>query len=497
MKKKDQRNAERVVLSQDYQIQQLSSGLDSLERQRRSVSSANADQSASLTDLDTAMEQLYTLAGLARPGEAELADSDILKSLQLTSAERQLVDAGLPNLSLTLEIPHAEGDWDAYLADIDRHLGKHALALEGDPFEQLVRPQQMAAVYRRFDEDFGAQPWDRWDYGAVGLTVLVGALLDYFLVAIPQTMKTMNQDTVLFKGEAYRGSPVTAWMRQQSENISSGEGSAFQRWLGDQAKAAERYAKVSYDISNNRQINGEIAGLRPAMHRLMNPGHDPVLGVVFGVIDILRGNCTLIDRFGAWNVITPEIRTGDVTGVSNPVEALMMVFAHLFSDVFTSTGLPAPFMTAMQSFNVNTGISVEAHGAPLQMPDLIRHMYGQGYDLQHFMTMSIVPMTAEAMIRTYHWARTYDPETPHGVAGIRDKMKLGKMITATHALLSASNIIKMGLYGWNPSAFNWAQILMLSKQLFTLLMAAHERDQLVEQQLVEGWEQVLQGARRL
>lgn len=486
MDKKRRKEAELVTLAQHHQVQALNQQLGKLQQHLGGTDAKAERQAAALSELDAEMEALYELAGLSRPTEQEAVEIELLDSLELSAAERAAIREALPDLSATIQVPRADGSWDDYLADINRYAADHSIDFDRDPFEQLIRPHQAAAVYRRFDEDFGSQPWDRWDYAAVGTAVLVGALLDYFLVAIPKT--------TVFKGVEYSGSPVTNWMREQSEIITSGDGNAFQRWLGEKSKEAEKYAKVSYDISNNAQLHSEVAGLRPAMHRLMSPGHDPVLGVVFGVIDILRGNCTLIDSKGAWQVITPEMRTGTVESVNNPIQALMLVFAHFFSDVFTPTGLPAPFMTVLQSVNVNTGISVRDGGAPLQMPDLIRHMYGQGYDLRHFMTMAIVPMAAEVMIRTYHGIRTHASEKPGGVNGIRGKMKLAKLLTATHALLAGTNIVKTALYGWNPTAFNFAQGLALAKQLFSLLNVARERDQLVERQLLDRWESVLKEA---
>ena len=44
-----------------------------------------------------------------------------------------------------------------------------------DPLAQLLPPHRAADIRRRFDTEFRPAPWDRWDYGAVALAVLVGA----------------------------------------------------------------------------------------------------------------------------------------------------------------------------------------------------------------------------------------------------------------------------------------------------------------------------------
>lgn len=485
MDEKKRSEAERVALSHQHQISNLQKHLGDLEKHHKELDDESKTQSAQLGKLEERLAQLYDSMGMDRPRQEEIDNVTVAPEFRLSESERESIRMAMPDLSLSINVPNVDEDWDRYIREVDAYIGENSIDLQRDPFEQLLRPDQVASVYRRFDEDFGSQRWDRWDYGAIGVTVLIGTLLDYFLVATP--------NSATFKGTKYKGSPVTAWMREQSNTIVSGEGNAFQRWLGKTVKAAEDYAKVPYDIENqSRLLEGEVAGLRPAMHRIMSPGHDPLLGIVFGVMDILRGNCTLIDRHGQWQVITADMRTGTASYANNPIQALMLVFSHFFSDMFSSAGLPAPGMTALQSFNFNTGVSVKEGGAPLQMPDLIRHMYGEGYDLRHFMTMGIVPMSAEVMIRTYHSLRTYRHSTEsQGEEGIRGKMKLATMLTATHALLAGSNVVKMALYGWNPTAFNFTQSLALAKQLFSLFRLAKERDRLIEKHLTDGWERLL------
>ena len=67
--------------------------------------------------------------------------------------------------------------------------------------------------------------------------------------------------------------------------------------------------------------------------------------LVFGVGDILSGTCTFIDKSGRWRVIdNPRFE-----GTRNPLEALVKVVVHGFSDVFTAQGLPAPRPQAVSS----------------------------------------------------------------------------------------------------------------------------------------------------
>ena len=240
-----------------------------------------------VTELDAALSE----ADLARPDLKQTAAGEISESLRPSAREVAEIRARMPDLCLALELPDAEHGWDAYLREVELYIDRHGIEVNRDPIAQLLPPDKAAEICRRFDDDFGPSPWDRWDYGAVTLAVLTGALLDYFLVATPGAT---------FRGEPQRGSPLTAWMREQSKRLAPITGSeriernAFQRWVAELTTAAERWAKVPYDLVDPKR------GLTPNVHRSSSLGHDPVLGLVFGVKDIMCGTCTFIDASGGW-----------------------------------------------------------------------------------------------------------------------------------------------------------------------------------------------------
>lgn len=65
----------------------------------------------------------------------------------------------------------------------------------------------------------------------------------------------------------------------------------------------EEIAKVPYDAFNydnkGNVIVGEIVdGLSPMFHHQVSLGHDPILGFIFGVLDMLRGTLTTLDFQG-------------------------------------------------------------------------------------------------------------------------------------------------------------------------------------------------------
>ena len=194
-------------------------------------------------------------------------------------------------------------------------------------------------------------------------------------------------------------------------------------------------------------------GLTPNVHRLASLGHDPLLGLVFGVRDILSGSCTFIDKSGTWHVIDHP----NHEGTRNHLEALVKVVVHGLSDVFTVRGLPPPFLAPFQLISTKSGFTLKEGGDTVSVRDVARYMYSNGYDLRHFVTMKISPAIAEIILSAYHGVRAYAAGTAPGEAGIADRLKREQMLALTHGLLASANILKTALYGWNPMAINLAQ----------------------------------------
>ena len=488
MNERTQKQAERAALVQRFQLETLRRALRTLEGQVAALESESSRQSAELSLLDEKIARLHAEAGLARPpslarpGTQELADADMPDHPQASTRETRAVPQQSTDQSTNFAPPDVGADWDAYLRNVERYIAEHGIEVARDPLVQLVPPDRAAEVRRRFDAEFGPAPWDRWDYGIVALAVLIGAVTDYLLVATPGGK---------FKGKPQRESPLTAWMKDQSKKLAPMAGrddierNAFQLWVAGLTTAAEKWAKVPYDVVSPK------LGLTPNVHRLASLGHDPLLGLVFGVNDIISGSCTFIDKSGAWRVIDNPSHEG----TRNPLEALVKVVVHGFSDVFTAQGLPPPFMATFQLVSAKSGFTLKEGGDTVSVRDVARYMYANGYDLRHFMTMKISPAIAEIILSAYHGARACVADTEPGEAGLPDRLKREQMLALTHGLLGSANILKTALYGWNPMAINLAQFQTLAKRMLSLVKLASERDRLVQQGLDDGWEALLADAR--
>ncbi len=234
-------------------------------------------------------------------------------------------------------------------------------------------------------------------------------------------------------------------------------------------------------------------GLTPNVHRLASLGHDPLLGLVFGVGDILSGTCTFIDKSGAWRVINVPGHEGS----SNVLEAMVKVVVHGFSDVFTERGLPPPFLAPFQLVGAKSGFTLRKGSDPVPVRDVVRYMYSNGYDLRHFVTMKISPAIADVILCAYHGVRARADGSEPGEAGIPDGLKREQMQALTHGALASANILKTALYGWNPMAINLAQFVTLAKRMLSLMKLAAERDRLLGRRLDDGWKALLADAEGL
>ena len=475
MNESKRREAERAALAQRFQLEALDGALRGLEVHVAALESESARQAAELSRLDERIAQYY---GWVRPGAQELAATDVADRPGPSAREARTVRQQSTDPSRKVAPPDLGEDWAAYLRNVERYIADHGIEVTQDPLEQLVPPQLAAEVRRQFDAEFRPAPWDRWDYGVVALAVLVGAVTDYLLVATPGG---------IFKGQPQRGSPLTAWMKEQSKKLAPMAGpddierNAFQQWVAGLTTAAEKWAKVPYDVVSPK------VGLTPNVHRLAALGHDPLLGLVFGVRDIISRSCTFIDKSGAWRVINNP----NHEGTRNPLEALVKVVVHGFSDVFTEQGLPPPFLAPFQLLGAKSGFTLKEGGDPVPVRDVVRYMYGNGYDLRHFVTMKISPAIAEVILWAYHGVRACVDSPEPGEAGIPERLKRKQMLALTHGLLASANILKTALYGWNPMALNLAQFQTLAKRMLSLVKLASERDRLVRKKLHDGWEALL------
>ncbi len=206
-------------------------------------------------------------------------------------------------------------DWAALVEAARRRL--RASGKQDATIGALISDDALRDIERRFGGDFRIKTrLDRYDVAAMVVAGVVAGLVDFFFVRIPRDMPYP-----LLSGLTQKGSPVTKWLRDQS--VPPDE-APFSGW-----------AKVAYDRVSFAGTGQEVAGLYPKSHRYQTLGHDPLLGLVFGVLDILRGSMTAIDQHGQLLYI-PGMKTPE----KNPLVALTVQFAHLASDAGRRPAMP-------------------------------------------------------------------------------------------------------------------------------------------------------------
>ena len=167
--------------------------------------------------------------------------------------------------------------WDECIAEAERHVGT-GCELESLFSEEELRDNELAI--RQLNEEFDAvHRLDAFDVSIAALAGLVGATVDILLVGIPQKTPA-----------GLKGGPLSNYVRDYFDKKFPEEEM--------QKLANSKVSKVPYDAQDNRNTKIRVEGLSAYYHRLLQLGHDPLLGFVFGVADILNGRMTTIDKAG-------------------------------------------------------------------------------------------------------------------------------------------------------------------------------------------------------
>ena len=247
--------------------------------------------------------------------------------------------------------------------------------------DRRMRDARIARHVDDFNAKFGL---DRWDYAIAGACGLMGAMFDLLCVSPPVK-------------------PTMAWTERVDGIFNRGVQQAFNGLLPPEVSAALAEANKigTADASTIAQLVGAPPrSLNPWNHRLRSLSHDPVLGFLFGVLDMIRGTCTVVGNDGIKILEGKEGPTGtDVFG------SLGRMFGHLLSDVNAPSGngnrgmgLPAPFMGVLRMFN----------GMPVAGSDFgkqVEYMYVNGYDFRQFVVTSIPALIMEVVMRVSYAAK--------------------------------------------------------------------------------------------
>ena len=219
-------------------------------------------------------------------------------------------------------------------------------------------------------------------------------------------------------------------------------------------------SKVPYDAQDNRNTSEEVEGLSSYYHRLLTLGHDPLLGFIVGVFDILAGRMTSIDKAG--NITSQVMDVYADRKESSIFAAIAKQFVHLKTDVTTSMGLPVPLMSLFNLLQFG-----KIGDEDQTIAQIVQGMYYQGYDFIHFCSMSIPIMLIELVTRICYAVRKIDDG-----CGIMDSIpvttnplkhpKLRAMLFIAHSIATSVNAGKV-FFTKNPVAINYPQWFVFVK----------------------------------
>ena len=374
-----------------------------------------------------------------------------------SSGDEISIDKRLPFYKINGKRVNTSKSWDEIRREAEERLRDRGVNLSDASVDDVLDEETCQRIEERYSGDFRLHAdLDRYDVWAAVAAGTVAALVDFFIVKIPQDH--------LYKGEySQEGSPLTKWLQSKDD--------PDQHWLAGLAQRLEEDNKTSFDAVGPIMENDLVEGFHPRTHRLQTFGHDPLLGLVIGTIDVMRGGMTAISRDGI-----PMLLGGDDVpgGLRPPVANIFKAFGttvlHMLSDATTEMGIQPPGFTLLQAFDVQAPLNDER-----TVGELARFMYLKGYDSRHFLTMSTSVAAAEVVLRGYYFLRRhfdegYDAEVCYTaeVAGEkswrfnRHPRFMGMKLTA-HTIGAAMNAGKVAIHQGNPLAVNYTQWLSFAR----------------------------------
>lgn len=351
-------------------------------------------------------------------------------------------------------------------------VGEGLCELESIFTEADLKSNELAI--RQLNEEFNQiHRLDKTDIATSAIAGIVGAAVEILMVGIPQ------------KGpEGLEAGPLSDFIRKKFDEV-------FPKKEMEKL-ANSKDSKVSFDAQDNRNTTVRVEGLSAYYHRLLSLGHDPLLGFVVGVFDILTGRMTTIDKTG--KIVSQVMENYADRKESDVFTALAKQLAHFKSDITTSMGLPAPLMGVFNLFQFGSIGEYEQTVA-----EIVQGMYYEGYDFIHFCTMSIPVMLTEVIVRiSYAIKRIKEGERicdSIPFSRNRDKHpKLATMLFIAHSGATAINAGKV-YFTQNPMAINYPQWIAFTKYSYKQLKWAivekpMTREAYVSGKLNDGWKEL-------
>lgn len=275
---------------------------------------------------------------------------------------------------------------------------------------------------------------DKIDWAVIGIAGVIASTIDFLVVRLPKDINYLSK----YKQS---GSDLTKFLKSLGIDENN-KLSPILQWFEDNFK-------VPFDKSVDKNL-----GMYPKNHRLKSLGHDPLFGLIFGVLDIINGTITVFDKKGVIKIVQNGLPIEE-----GAIFAPIVWIGHIISDICTRQGLPIPGWGFLQIIQVGSFGENDRNIAQIS-----EWMYLNGYDLRHFTTMSIVPSIIEIIIRAYYGLSLVGNEdnvknrfnsiAEQEIDQMKNDLKLNKMLFLAHGFASSANAIKVWANAGNPLAIN-------------------------------------------
>ncbi len=392
---------------------------------------------------DNQLKELWADSAKAsniREAEIEMLEAELRKlGVNPYTVKEQVPTNALPKP--IIEIP----TWAQLCVDAEKSLGRNYDFEELFTKEELNSSQKyIQSLQKEYDQ---LHRLDKIDITIAALAGIVASAVDILFVGIPQRNKN----------------------GLESGTLSNYIRSYFDKLLPPdemERLANSKESKVPFDAQDNRNTTIRVEGLSAYYHRLLQLGHDPLLGFIVGVMDIMTGKMTTIDKNG---MIVSQTMDNYADRVEpNVFNALAKELTHLKSDITTSMGLPAPLMSL---FNLLQFGSIGEEEQTIA--EIVQGMYYEGYDFIQFCSSSIPVMIVEVIVRLCYAIKRL--KEGHSIkesipfSKNREKhSKLATMLFIAHSSAAAINAGKL-CFSKNPVAINYSQWIAFAKYSYSQL----------------------------
>ena len=362
--------------------------------------------------------------------------------------------------------------WESLCIEAERAVGTN---VELESLFSDAELKENSDAIRQLNHEYSAlHHMDKYDVAISAVAGLLGAAVDILMVGIPHRTPTGLSAGTL--SNYLRDAFEKRFPKNEMEKLANAKSS-----------------KVPYDAQDNRYTKTDVDGLSAYYHRLLSLGHDPILGFVVGVFDIMTGRMTTIDKTGRFTSQVMKVYADRKE--SNIFAALAKQILHFKSDITTYMGLPAPLMAL---FNLLQFGSIGEEEQTIA--EIVQGMYYEGYDFIHFCSMSIPAMIVEVVVRMgYAFKRIKEGHTVKDSIPVslnREKHpKLATMLFVGHSAATAVNAGKV-YFTQNPMAINYPQWVAFAKYSYsqlkwTLIQKPELQNRYVKGQLNEELKEVL------